>query len=275
MSTIDAYGVKFIGNDMVAPKNKRPQNVAPVQHHRFVAKQQPAPVQRAPKAPQAQPVQQVQPVEAVPEPELALAPAPVAHAEEYSEPAPVKRRASTPRFTFSRRTVAVALSGVVVLGVAAYTVPHASAISHKASTLTASINTKLHPSTQPSFTMPAHAVLVKTGILSNYEDAVESQSIVLTIGTNTVTPLPNDIAGWIKASNGPEKGTTLLTVNESTVSSYVSTAVQNSIKSSPMLASSVTPSDESAAVNQIAKELLKYNGVTVTIDGSTPAPANQ
>ena len=169
----------------------------------------------------------------------------------------------------SRHTALLAIGVVLASGLLVYAVPRSSGIlqsTHsEASKLTLSIQNRLHAGSQQNFSMPAHSVLVKNDIASSYIDSVEGQSVMINIGTNIVTPLPTDIANWVKSSSGPEQGTTLLSVNESNISKYVATAVQNSEKQSSTSTTGITTASESKAVNQIAQGLLKYDGVTVTI----------
>jgi hypothetical protein len=253
MATIDAYGVGFIGNDLVPPKPRRQLHVDPVQRRRFVAAPEQAPAVAAPRVQQAVVTSEVNGQEQ--------------SAESFSAVLPVSRH----EHILTRRTALVALSVVVTVGALLFVTPRATGIAHTAnldtSKLALGIRDEMHPASQSSFTMPAHSVLVKNSIVSAYVDSVEGQPITIHIGTNTVIPLPTNIASWIKTSDGPERGTTLLSVNVPSVSKYVASAVQN-VSAQSGVSAGVDTADQSAAVSQIAKELLKYNGVTVTMPAS-------
>jgi len=290
MATIHAYGVRFIGNEFVAPRNRQQPHIDSVRRH-FIAAQQ----VRRPVAPQvrAAPVQQRVVSEVMPE-QLEQYSYPQQTEQQYQqaelyavdEPAIEYAQPQQPSFalptmpalpkltlpTFSRRAVIIALGSVMAIGVLALAVPRMGEIMSFASTgaseLTASVNNTLKPANaQASFTMPAHSVLVKNTILSSYVDSVEGQAITINIGANVVTPLPSDIANWLKTSNGPEQGTTVLAANEANISRYVANAVLTTSKSSANSAHPVNATDASvsAAVNQITSKLLKYNSVTVNI----------
>jgi len=254
MATIDAYGVRFIGNDLVLPKPKRQLRVEPVQQRRFVAAPEQAPAVTVPRVQQAVVTNEVNEQEQ--------------SAELFSAVLPVSRHEHVYEWVLTRRTALVALSVVVTVGALLIVIPRATGIAHAAnvdaSKLALGIRDETHPASQSSFTMPAHSVLVKNSIVSAYVDSVEGQPITIHIGTNTVIPLPTNIASWIKTSDGPERGATLLSVNVSNVSKYVASAVQN-VGAQSGTAAGVDTTDQSAAVSQIVKELLKYNGVTVTI----------
>jgi hypothetical protein len=253
MATIDAYGVRFIGNDLVLPQPRRQLRVDPVQQRRFVATPEQAPAVTAPRVQQAVVTNEVHEQEQ--------------STELFSAVLPVSRHERVYERALTRRTALVALSVIVAVGALLFVIPRATGIAHAAnldtSKLALGIRDEMHPASQSSFTMPAHSVLVKNSIASAYVDSVEGQPITIHIGTNTVIPLPTNIASWIKTSDGPERGTTLLSVNVPSVSKYVASAVQNIGAQSG--ASAGVAADQSAAVSQIAKELLKYNGVTVTI----------
>jgi hypothetical protein len=271
MATMDTYGVRFIGNDMVAPRVRRTVGVQSVQRQHNVTEVRHVPRVRAPH------VRPMRPASPAQQP----AARPIAHEDTYSEgpvvhsevfgaqmnAAVVSKKQTRKRHapTLSRKTVIFSVAVLLVVGALAYGVPHASALKHTVSIESSRLNARLHPNVQPSFTMPAHSVLVKTSISSNYMDAVESQNIELDIGSNVVTPLPNDIAGWIKTSNGPEKNTTLLTVNTAAITSYLTIEAQKS----GSFANGIDSAAMSDATNKIANTLLKYNGVTVSIPSGT------
>jgi len=186
-------------------------------------------------------------------------------------PAPREEYVHAPVLT--RRVVLVTLSVVIALGAVLLVIPRISGIAHAASLdsskLALVIKDELRPASQPSFTMPAHSVLLKNGIVSQYIDSVEGQSITINIGTNTVIPLPTNIASWVKTSAGPEKGTTVLAVNESAVSKYVTSAAQNVAAQPANSISSFSVINDSSVVKQIASQLLKYNGITVSMPSPT------
>lgn len=271
MATMDAYGARFIGNDVVSPRVRQQQSVGQRQRHPFVEAARQAPVgprQVAHVHRSEVSTAQVRQSQTVAMPES------VEYAEYFSAQMPTEAEGRQRKHrlqVLSRRTIVIASCAVVLLGATVLAIPHASgayqAANKVGSKITLGIKNDIHPNAQPSFTMPQHSVLVKNDIATSYVDAVESQSIAINTGTSVVTPLPNDIANWIKMSSGPQKGTTLLTVNEAAVTSYVANAVSNSVKQ-PSSGSSYNASGVSSAANQITKSLLKYNGITVTVPGS-------
>jgi hypothetical protein len=272
MATINAYGGRFIGNDFVVQRT-RPQSqpqprsrIEPAQRQRFATTSRQVPVARTQAQSQvqtrAQPQYFEQPVEAYEQPEESV--------ELFSAQMPEERQAHafSMKRLLSRRAILIASGAVVALGLLAVAIPRSGEITSVASTesskLTAVVLNAIHPTSQSNFTMPPHSLLMKNDVLSSYVDSVEGQEITINIGTISVTPLPTDIANWIKTSNGPEANTTLLSVNTASISQYVTNAMQNTPKQ-PGDLTSVNTSAETTAVNQIAQSLLKYKGMTVTI----------
>jgi hypothetical protein len=260
MATIDAYGARFIGNDLVTPKVKPRVSVEPHRYRRSVVA---VPTVRVP---------QVQPAE--------VAIAEVERRESFSTPVSAARRMRSGHQLPVRQMTLIVLSTVTVLGVSLFAVPRFTGVVHAAdidtSRLALGIKDKMHPTSQGGFVMPANSVLVKNSVLSSYIDAIESQSVEINIGSNAVTPLPTDIANWIKTSAGPEKGTTLISANVPNITSYVTSAIQSSTATQQSTALSGDGGTSSAKVAaQIAQTLLKYNGVTVTVPNiASSAQAN-
>lgn len=262
MATIDAFGGRYIGNDFVAPQLKPRLRTAPVQRHRFLTASRQMPVRRVP---------QIQHEAAAVVDEQVYVEEQPAELFDAQMPAQEQEYVHTPVLT--RRVVLVTLSVVIALGASLLVIPRISGIAHAASLdsskLAAGIKNELHPASQSSFTMPAHSVLLKNDIVSQYVDSVEGQAITINIGTNSVIPLPTNIAGWIKTSAGPEKGTTVLSVNESAVSKYVTSAAQNVAAQPADSVSSFSVINDSSVVEQITNKLLKYNGITVSMPSPT------
>jgi uncharacterized membrane protein len=190
----------------------------------------------------------------------------------------VKPKVSKLSHRLSLRTALVALAIVFSLSMSAFTIATMAqastwhTIGSGTSALVRNIGNVIHPAT---FAMPANAVLVRSSQLSTDLDDMETQPITINLGTTAITPLPSDIAKWVKVASGPQAGTTVLSVNTISLSGYIENAIQQQESTHPTTGTTYDGTDIAKATNQIAKALFSGNGTTVTLSGSpTPSQAN-
>lgn len=267
MATIEGFGGRVVGNDMVRPQARRPivndmvtarrpaAQVRPVarvhidqyaQRPKYVPQPAPAPQAAALQVPQEQPQSTSQDFSAQQEPETV---------------APAKRKRRFGRL-FSRKRGVIAVAAVVVIAGSAVAFPHMSSALHTTQTVANRIalgaSLDMHHTQSVKFVMPQNSILVRSSQLSSFTDAIEGQTITVNIGSTTVTPQPTDIQNWFFTTAGPQSNSTIIEANTSNITSYLTNLVQ---KDDPTASSDAV----SSAATQLAQALVKSNGATVTI----------
>lgn len=267
MATIEGYGGRVVGNDMVRPQARQPVVNDMVTARRPAAQVRPVArvhvdqyAQRPKYVPQPAPAPQAAAIQA---PQELPQPTPQDFSAQQEPAAPVKR---SRRFgfggLFSKRRAIIASSAVFVIAGSAVAFPHMSSALHTTQTvanriaLGASID--MHHTQSVKFVMPQNSILVRSSQLSSFTDAIEGQTITVNVGSATVTPQPTDIQNWFFTTAGPQSNSTIIEANTSNITSYLTNLVQ---KDDPTASSDAV----SSAASQLAQSLVKSNGATVTI----------
>jgi hypothetical protein len=260
MATIGVYGgARFIGNDFVRPNIKRVPVESPVRQRQHSAPSRPT------SLPVQAPVAVARPVAAVPETQST---------EVFSAQLPLEYKPSKLTKLISLRTGLVALAIIVLVPISILAVTKSNAVgsvSAATSKLALAISDNVRH-TPVAFKMPANAILVKNNQLTGDKDAIESQMITIDLGATSVSPMPSDIAHWVKTSAGPQKGSTVLAVNSAAIESYVASVIASNTKQPTSHSNGIGFSGGASAADQIIAQLLTCKGISVSLSSATIPP---
>jgi lipoprotein-anchoring transpeptidase ErfK/SrfK len=136
-----------------------------------------------------------------------------------------------------------------------------------------------------NFVLPLNSEVVETSILSPEMNAIENQLITVNVSGVIVNPSAATVASWLTTSSGPKIDTTVLSVNQSAVTTYLNSVIQT-YDHQPINQLTVTHPDGTTAtiikgvdginysiqpglIHSLSNQLLSANGASAILSSSS------
>ncbi|MGD0284329.1 MAG: L,D-transpeptidase [Candidatus Saccharimonadales bacterium] len=145
------------------------------------------------------------------------------------------------------------------------------------------IATKINPSS--GFVLPPNSEVIESSVLSPEMNAIENQLININLSGVIVNPTPANVTSWLTTSAGPKIGTTVLTVKQPALMTYLNSVVQTYNHQPINQVTVAHPNEPDATIikgvnginytiqpgltHSLSSQILSANGASVTMSSSS------